>query len=167
MCDKKKILNLPVLGSFWGTALWIVLILHVGSSFLSQSSAVQTMHKTCSFLTLHCQKSQSLCLRQSSPTLPIGQYYCWPCLHHVAFAEDSWTFAQADLKRKMYKLRLLHRGYSLASLVGRESAICFFKYYLRPEYLIFIHVPVTVVNINPVCKWQCVVLHAQPQLEKD
>ena len=106
----QKILNVPVLGSFWGTALWIVLILHVGSWFLSQSSAVQTMHKTCSFLTLHCWKSQSLCPRQSSPSPPIGQYYCWPCLHCIAFAEDSRTFAQADLKRKMHKLRLLYRG---------------------------------------------------------
>ena len=64
----------------------------------------------------------------------------------------------------MYKLRLLHRGYSLAPLIGRESAICFFKYHLRPKYLIFM--PVTVVYINPVCKWQWVVSHAQLQLEK-
>ena len=163
----KKILNLPVLGSLWGTALWIVLILHVRSWILSQGSAVQTTHKTCSFLTLHCQKSQSLCLTQSSLTLPIGQYYCWPCLDRVAFAEDPWTFAHADLKRKklMYKLRLLHRGYSLAPSAGRGSAIWFLKYYARPKYLIFM--PVTVVYINPVCKWQCVVSHAQLQLEKD
>ena len=116
----KKILNLPVLGSFWGTALWIVLILHARSWFLSRDSAVQTMHETCSFLILHCQKSQSLCLTQSSPTLPIGQYYCWPCLHHVAFVEDSQTFAQADLKGKIYKLRLLPMSYSMESRMGRE-----------------------------------------------
>ena len=100
LTKQNKILNLPVLGCFWGTALWIAVILHARSWFLSQGSVAQTVHETCSFLTLHCQKSQSLCLMQSSPTLLIGQHYCWRCLHCIAFSEDSWPFAQADLKRK-------------------------------------------------------------------
>ena len=99
---QNKILHLPVLGSFWGIALWSVLISHVRLLFLSQGSVVQTAHETCSSLILHCQKSRSPCLMQSFPTLLIVHLYWRHCLHgEAAFAEDSWTFAQVVLKRNL------------------------------------------------------------------
>ena len=57
--------NLPVLGSFWGTALCIVLISYVRFLFLSQGAVVQTVHGTCNSLNLHCQKSWSPCPTKS------------------------------------------------------------------------------------------------------
>ena len=162
--QQREILNLPVLGYLRGTALWIVAILYVRSWFLSQGLAVQTEHETCSSRTLHCQKSQSLFLMQSSPTLLMGQYYCRSSLYHIGFAEDSRTFVQADLKRKIYNLRSLHRGYSFKPLLWWESAICYFKSYWRLKYINFTPVwPVWFYWQSLKKLWHCILYVSHTQ----
>ena len=55
--QQNRSLNLAVLGSFSGTALCIFLLIsYVRFLFLSQGAVVQTVHETCNFLNLHCQK---------------------------------------------------------------------------------------------------------------
>ena len=98
--QQNKSLNLPVLGSFWGTALCIVLIPYVRLLFLSQGAVVQTVHETCNSLNLHCQKSWSPCPTQSSLNFLIEHPFRRYCQHCVAFGENSGAIAYAVLKLK-------------------------------------------------------------------